>query len=81
MNENTLKNIIKFAMECSQDEMIFLDIKIVAIPIADKKVVITRDMYSKKLTLISISVQINVVLKIKTKIYLLEQLTDTRHTS
>ena len=76
MNENTLKNIIKFAMECSQDEMIFLDIKIVAIPIADKKVVITRDMYSKKLTLISISVQINVVLKIKSKTYLFERLTE-----
>ena len=76
MNENTLKNIIKFAMECSQDEMIFLDIKIVAIPIADKKVVITRDMYSKKLTLISISVQINVVLKIKPKTYLFEWLTE-----
>ena len=76
MNENTLKNIIKLAMECSQDEMIFLDIKIVAIPIADKKVVITRDMYSKKLTLISISVQINVVLKIKPKTYLFERLTE-----
>ena len=76
MNGNTLKNIIKFAMECSQDEMIFLDIKIVAIPIADKKVVITRDMYSKKLTLISISVQINVVLKIKPKTYLFELLTE-----
>ena len=76
MNENTLKDFTKFTMECSQDEMTILDIKIVAIPIVDKKVVITRDMYSKKLTLTSISVQINVVLKIKPKTYLFERLTE-----
>ena len=35
-------------MECSKDEMVFLDTKIVATPIADKKVVITTDMYYKK---------------------------------
>ena len=35
-------------MECSQDEIVFLDTRIVATPIADKKVVITKDMYSKK---------------------------------
>ena len=35
-------------MECSQDEMILLDTKIVTAPIADKKIVITTDMYSKK---------------------------------
>ena len=34
-------------MECSQEEMVFLDTKIIATPIADKKVVITTDMYSK----------------------------------
>ena len=35
-------------MECSQDEMVFLDTNVVATPIADEKVVITTDMYSKK---------------------------------
>ena len=35
-------------MEFSQDEMVFLDTKIVATPVADKKVVITTDMYSEK---------------------------------
>ena len=47
MNENILNNI-KFTMAYSQDQMIFLDIKIVAIPIVEKKVVITRDKYSKR---------------------------------
>ena len=36
MNENIVKDKIKFTMECSQDEMVFLDIKIVAKPIVDK---------------------------------------------
>ena len=36
-------------MECSHNEMIFLDTKIVTTPIAHKKVVITTDMYSKKM--------------------------------
>ena len=44
-----MKDKMKFAMECSQDEMVFLDTKIVAIPIAEKKVAITTDMYSKKM--------------------------------
>ena len=35
-------------MECSQDEMVFLDKNIIATLIVDKKVVITTDMYSKK---------------------------------
>ena len=35
-------------MECSQDQMIFLDTKIIATLISDKQVVITTDMYSKK---------------------------------
>ena len=48
MNENIVKYKIKFAMECSQDEMVFLVTNIVAKAIADKKVVITTDMYSKK---------------------------------
>ena len=48
MNNNIVKDKIKFTMEFSQDEMIFLDTKIIAIPISDKQVVITTDMYSKK---------------------------------
>ena len=44
-----MKDKMKFTKECSQDEMVFLDTKIVAIPIAEKKVVITTDMYSKKM--------------------------------
>ena len=48
MNNNIVKDTIKFTMECSQDEMIFLDTKIIATPISDKQVVITTDMYSKK---------------------------------
>ena len=35
-------------MECSQNEMVFLHTKVAVISIADKKVVITTDMYSKK---------------------------------
>ena len=48
MNENIVKDKTKFTMECNQDEMMFLDTKIVATLIADKKVGITTDMYSKK---------------------------------
>ena len=44
--ENIVKDKIKFTMECSQDEMVFLDTNIVATQIADK--IITTDMYSKK---------------------------------
>ena len=36
LNENIVKDKIKFTMECSQDEMVFLDTKIVATPIAEK---------------------------------------------
>ena len=36
MNENIVKDKIKFTME-SQDKIVFLDTKIVATPIADKK--------------------------------------------
>ena len=36
MNENIVTDKIKFTMECSPDEMVFLDIKIVAKPIVDK---------------------------------------------
>ena len=74
MNENIVKDKTKFTMECNQDEMVFLDTKIVATLIADKKVGITTDMYSKKRTLTSISAQIHVFLKIKSKTYLLEWL-------
>ena len=49
MNENIVKDKIKFTIECSQDEMAFLDTKIVATPIADKKVVITTYMYFEKI--------------------------------
>ena len=37
MNENIVKDKIKFTMECSQNEMVFLDTNIVPTPIADKK--------------------------------------------
>ena len=47
MNESIVKDKIKIKMECRQDEMVFLDTKIVATPIGDKKVVSTKDMYSK----------------------------------
>ena len=46
MNENIVKDKIKFTIEYSQDEMVFLDTKIVATAIADEKV--TTDMHSKK---------------------------------
>ena len=36
MNENIVKDKIKFTIE-SQDKIVFLDTKIVATPIADKK--------------------------------------------
>ena len=48
MNEYIAKDKIKSTMECSQDEIVFLDTNIVVTPIADKKVVITTDKYSKK---------------------------------
>ena len=48
MNENIVKDKIKFIMGCIQDEMVFLDTKIIARAIVDTKVVITTDMYSTK---------------------------------
>ena len=48
MNENIVKDKIKFTMGCIQDEMVFLDTKIIATAIVDTKVVITTDMYSTK---------------------------------
>ena len=48
MNEIIVKDKIKFTMKCNRDEMVFLDTKIVATPIPDKKVVITTDMHSKR---------------------------------
>ena len=36
MNNNIVKDKIKFTMECSQDEIIFLDTKIIPTPISDK---------------------------------------------
>ena len=58
MNENTLKDKMKFTMEFSQDEMVFLNTKLVTKPIAGKKDDITTDIYSKKQTLTSIQVKI-----------------------
>lgn len=37
MNENIVKNKRKSTMEFSQDDTVFLDAKIVATPITDKK--------------------------------------------
>ena len=48
MNDNIVKNKIKFAIECSQNEMLFWDTKIIATPISEKQVVITTDIYSRK---------------------------------
>ena len=36
MNDNIVKNKIKFTMECIQNEMVFLDMKIIATPISEK---------------------------------------------
>ena len=47
MNENIVKDKIKFTMECSQDEMVFLDIKIVAKPIVDKGCYNSRQVFQK----------------------------------
>ena len=35
-------------MECSQNEMVFLDMKIIATPISEKQMVIKTGIYSKK---------------------------------
>ena len=48
MNDDIVKNKIKFTMECSQNEMVFLDTKIIATTISEKQVVITTNIYSKK---------------------------------
>ena len=76
MNENIAKGKIKFAMECSQDEMVFLDRNIVATLIADKKFVITTDMYSKKTDTHQYLSPNSCHPKSQTKIYLLECLTE-----
>ena len=47
MNENVVKDKIKFTIECSQDEMVFLYTKFVATPIADKK-----KMFSKQICIL-----------------------------
>ena len=44
MNENVVKDKIKFTIECSQDEMVFLYTKFVATPIADKKKVFSKQI-------------------------------------
>ena len=49
MNENIGKDQTKFTMECSQDEMVFLDTIIVVAPITDEKVGITSDMCFEKM--------------------------------
>ena len=72
MNKNILKDKMKFTIEYSQDELVFLDTKIIATPIVDNKVLITTDLHSKKRnihTLTMISPQIHVILKIKSKKY------------
>ena len=66
MNENIVKDKIKFAKKCRQDEVVFLDTIIAATPTA--KVVIATDMYTKKRSLASISAEIHTILKIKLKI-------------
>ena len=48
MNENVVKDKIKFTMEASQDEMIFLDTKISPVVQESGKVVSATDIYSKK---------------------------------
>ena len=48
MNNNLVKGKIKFTMECSQKEMVFLDTKVKATQISDNEVILTTDMYSKK---------------------------------
>ena len=55
-------------MECSQDEIVFVDIKIVATPIAEKKLLSQQICILKKRKLITTSAQIQVILKIKPKI-------------
>ena len=67
MNEYIAKDKIKSTMECSQDEIVFLDTNIVVTPIADKKLLSQQISILKKRTLTSISVQIHVILKIKPK--------------
>ena len=64
MNENIVKNIRKFTMEFSQDDTVFLDTKIVATQITDKKKLLSQQIcILKEWTLTSISVQIHVILR------------------
>ena len=63
MNESIVKNKRKFTMEFGQD-MVFLDTKIVATPITDKKKLLSQQIcILKEWTLTSISVQIHVILR------------------
>ena len=48
MNDNIDKDKIKFTMDISQKELVFLDTKIRATEIDTGKVVLTSDIYSKK---------------------------------
>ena len=51
-------------MEFGQDDMVFLDTKIVATPITDKKMLLSQQIcILKEWTLTSISVQIHVILR------------------
>ena len=63
MNESIVKNKRKFTMEFGQD-IVFLDKKIVATPITDKKKLLSQQIcILKEWTLTSISVQIHVILR------------------
>ena len=48
MNENVVKGKIRFTMEASQTEMIFLDTKVSPVTAGEGKVLLSTDMYSKK---------------------------------
>ena len=48
MNDNIVKDKIKFTMEASQNEMVFLDTKVIPIEVNDRHVTLSTDIYSKK---------------------------------
>ena len=48
MNNNIVKGKIKFTMEASQEEMIFLDTKVTPVEVSEGNVLLATDMYSKK---------------------------------
>ena len=66
VNESIVKDKIKFIMK---RKMVFLETKIVATPITGTNFVIATGIYSKKRTLTSISTQIHVIQKIKSKLH------------